>query len=70
MRVCKYGRRYWAVFDDLEQLVCVAVYKKGAHEVKRRLENPAELGVGEKPAPFSFGVNESGSEEFCKEVVF
>ena len=32
-----YGDRYFAVYDG-EDLVCVTVYKKGALEVKRRLE--------------------------------
>ncbi len=35
MRVLKYGR-FWAVRDG-DDLVCVAVYKKGAQEVVRRL---------------------------------
>jgi hypothetical protein len=29
--------RYWAVYDDDGDLVCVTVYKKGAKEVVRRL---------------------------------
>lgn len=33
----KWGGRYWAVFDG-DGLICLAVYKKGALEVKRRLE--------------------------------
>ena len=32
-----YGERYFALYDG-EDLVCVTVYKKGAQEVKRRLE--------------------------------
>jgi hypothetical protein len=32
-----YGGRYYALYD-VEDLVCVTVYKKGALEVKRRLE--------------------------------
>lgn len=32
-----YGNRYYALYDG-EDLVCVTVYKKGAMEVKRRLE--------------------------------
>jgi hypothetical protein len=32
-----YGERYFALYDG-EDLVCVTVYKKGAMEVKRRLE--------------------------------
>jgi len=31
------GDRYYALYDG-EDLVCVTVYKKGALEVKRRLE--------------------------------
>jgi hypothetical protein len=37
MRVTKHGR-YWAVHDAEGDLVCVAVYKKGALEVARRLQ--------------------------------
>ena len=32
-----YGNRYYALYDG-EDLICVTVYKKGALEVKRRLE--------------------------------
>jgi hypothetical protein len=32
-----YGDRYYGLYDG-EDLVCVTVYKKGALEVKRRLE--------------------------------
>jgi len=34
-----FGDRYFALYDG-EDLVCVTVYKKGALEVKRRLEAP------------------------------
>ena len=37
-KVDKWGHRHWAVYDGPE-LICVTVYKKGALEVKRRLEN-------------------------------
>ena len=37
-RIEKYGNRFWAVFDSIGELVAVCVYKKGATEVKRRLE--------------------------------
>ena len=37
MTMAKYGR-FWAVYDDAGELVCVTVYKKGAVEVIRRLE--------------------------------
>ena len=39
--ICKYGSRYFAVYDG-DELVCVTLYRKGAVEVKRRLE-AAEL---------------------------
>jgi hypothetical protein len=35
--ILPYGDRYYALYDG-ENLVCVTVYKKGAQEVKRRLE--------------------------------
>lgn len=38
MQVTHYGR-FFAVYDG-DELVCVTVYKKGADEVKRRLEDP------------------------------
>ena len=37
-----YGNRYYALYDG-EDLVCVTVYKKGALEVKRRLEKVSDL---------------------------
>ena len=33
----RYGDRFYALYDG-EELVCVTVYKKGALEVKKRLE--------------------------------
>jgi hypothetical protein len=36
MEIVKWDR-YFALYDQ-EELVCVAVYKKGAQEVRRRLE--------------------------------
>ena len=38
MTIKKYGSRFWAVWDG-STLVCVALYKKGALEVVRRLES-------------------------------
>jgi hypothetical protein len=35
--ILPYGDRYYALYDG-DELVCVTVYKKGALEVKRRLE--------------------------------
>ena len=40
MRIEKYGRRFWAVYDGGE-LVAVTVYKKGAKEIVRRLSEHA-----------------------------
>ena len=37
-----YGTRYYALYEG-EDLVCVTVYKKGALEVKRRLETASNL---------------------------
>ena len=41
MEIAKWGR-YFALYDQ-EELVCVAVYKKGAIEVKRRIEELKNL---------------------------
>jgi hypothetical protein len=37
MAIRKYGR-YWALYDDTGELVCICLYKKGAAEVRRRLQ--------------------------------
>ena len=37
-----YGTRYFAIYEG-EDLICVTVYKKGAMEVKRRLEIASNL---------------------------
>jgi len=37
MSIRKYGR-YWALYDTAGELVCVCLYKKGATEVLRRLQ--------------------------------
>lgn len=42
-----YGNRYFALYDG-EDLVCVTVYKKGAMEVKRRLETASNLASEEE----------------------
>lgn len=43
MRIQKYGDRYWAVYDEEDNLVCVTVYKKGAQEVLRRLSKAVSM---------------------------
>jgi len=35
--ITRYGNRFWALYDG-EDLICVCVYKVGAREVKRRIE--------------------------------
>ena len=42
-----YGNRYYALYEG-EELVCVTVYKKGALEVKRRLEIASNLAQKEE----------------------
>ena len=44
MTIRKYGR-YWALYDDAGALVCVCLYKKGAAEVLRRLQQLPALPV-------------------------
>jgi hypothetical protein len=39
MTIRKYGR-YWALYDEAGELVCVCLYRKGAAEVLRRLQQP------------------------------
>ncbi len=46
IRVVPYKGRSFAVYDG-DELVCVTVYKKGANEVKRRLE----MGLGKEAKP-------------------
>ncbi len=36
MSIEPYGR-FWAVYDENKELVCITVYKKGAKEVVKRL---------------------------------
>ena len=38
----RYGNRYFALYEG-ETLICVTVYRKGAMEVKRRLEATQNL---------------------------
>jgi hypothetical protein len=45
----KWGRRFWAVFDG-DGLICIAAYKKGALEVKRRLEEMEQRRSQEAPS--------------------
>lgn len=44
VKIAKWDHRHWAVYDGSE-LVCLTVYKKGALEVKRRLESVTLAGI-------------------------
>ena len=37
MEIKKY-RNYWALYDEGGEIICVTIYKKGAIEVKKRIE--------------------------------
>ena len=44
MRIERYGNtRYWAVIDTDVTLVCLCVYRKGAIEVVRRMQQAFEV---------------------------
>ncbi|MGH9764319.1 MAG: hypothetical protein ACREAC_26080 [Blastocatellia bacterium] len=43
MKIEKWPPKYWAVYDDDGELVCVTVYKKGAKEVVRRLTTATQV---------------------------
>jgi hypothetical protein len=51
----KWDRRHWALFEG-DDLVCVTVYKKGALEVKRRLEQKKDETLS-APAVISPGLH-------------
>lgn len=36
LRLARYSRRFWAVYED-DQLLCVTLYKKGARAVIARI---------------------------------
>jgi hypothetical protein len=42
MRIARYGSRYWSVVGPDGSLVCVTLYKRGALEVVRLLEQAAQ----------------------------
>ncbi len=45
---------FWAVWDECGRLVCVCVYKKGAHAVAERLARLATLALPPVPDPDPF----------------
>ena len=43
MRIARYGNtRYWAVYASDGALICITMYRKGAAEVVRRLQQALE----------------------------
>ena len=48
---CERRGRYWAVYDKAGRLVCLAVYRKGAREVVRRLTEGRLRPRPAKPLP-------------------
>ncbi len=40
-RIEKYGSRFFAVYDENDLMICVCVYRRGATEVVRRLQEAA-----------------------------
>jgi len=39
MKIERYRKtRFWALYDEAGELICVTVYKRGALEVMRRLQ--------------------------------
>jgi hypothetical protein len=50
MRIAKWPRKFWAVYDHDDILICVTVYKKGAKEVVRRLTSITQLNTSKDSA--------------------
>ena len=50
MSIQPYGR-YWALYDACGVLICLTVYKKGALEVVRRLQDPHAGHEAAQPSP-------------------
>jgi hypothetical protein len=49
MKIDRWPSRYWAVYDDDDELVCVTVYKKGAKEVIRRITHLSQAHLKSNP---------------------
>jgi hypothetical protein len=66
MKIEKYGSRFFALYDG-DTLVCVTVYKKGANEVKRRIEELTEgAGHGKVSEPVGvYDVEQRGGSLQC-----
>ena len=48
---CERRGRYWAVYDRHDTLVCLAVYRRGAREVVRRLNQKRRPAKPMPPRP-------------------
>jgi hypothetical protein len=75
MSIRKYGGRYWALYDDAGELVCICLYKKGAAEVLRRLQQlpPFSAHPRSKPAihpTHGSGANAWGSTDATSGLPF
>ena len=46
-RIEKYGSRFFAVYDQNNSLICVTVYRRGAREVVRRLQEAVATHTSE-----------------------
>lgn len=64
MEIKKYGFRNWALYDDNGELVCVTVYKRGALEVARRLDEDKILICESSKRIERSSVKYEGKEEF------
>jgi hypothetical protein len=49
MKIDRWPPRFWAVYDDAAELVCVTVYKKGAREVVRRITHLSQTHLNSNP---------------------
>jgi hypothetical protein len=49
MKIDKWPPKFWAVYDDDAELVCVTVYKKGAREVVRRIAQLTQIHLTSNP---------------------
>ncbi len=68
MTIERYGDRYWAVYDSEKNLICVTVYKKGAKEVIKRLQNYSVHCVPQCSSRNDSIDQEKGGEIDLKEV--
>jgi hypothetical protein len=49
MKIDRWPPKFWAVYDDAAELVCVTVYKKGAEEVVRRITQLTQIHPNSNP---------------------